>query len=644
MDLAQLEKLSPCDFYDVALQLQQHIYQRNERALARGHAERDALTSEAALAERQRRVREVFLRGLGELPARATPLNARTAGSVAGNGFRVEKIIYESQPNVPVTANVYIPEGRTAPGPTILLASGHEVDPKGCAMHQIVCQFLVHAGFVVLLYDPIGLGERHSYWDAGKAADTVGAGTVEHDHAGYQCLPLGGNIGAYFLHEALRAVDYLISRPDVDAARIGVTGSSGGGMHTLYLMMADPRIAAAAPAAWISDFHAVQDSGLPQDSEQLLHGMSASGFDHADILLTMTPRPLRVLAASWDFFPIEGARRSVERCLRVWKRLGRTVDLDLVEDASTHAYSPGMARAAVEFFSRHLGGNGARIDVDRVSLIASDHLRCTSSGQVIGEIAGVKTPHDAIRERVHAAAKRRAALPPAQRAADAVTWLRARVERERTPHPLNPRFYQPKRVMGDITAETCFWWSQEGIINHAICVRQTKLAGRTLPVTIAIWDGGSTRLQQHGDWIKRVSESGRAIVVLNVSGAGSLSPRTPNGADPDQFDGFVDKLASDLIILDDDLAALRTHDVCRALDMIAVWPELDAKDIGVYGHGRHGVYARLAAAIDQRIGAVEIVNGMTTYAQWAAAKHYDSHAVVTLTIRGCLNYFDLDDL
>src|SRR5258705_11189966 len=117
----------------------------------------------------------------------------------------------------------------------------------------------------------------------------------------------------------MRGVDYMLTRPDIDPNKIGVTGNSGGGTQTSLMMLGDPRIAAAAPATFIMNRETYMNCGGAQDAEQIWPGFTAAGYDHEDILLAVSPKPVRVLAVQYDFFPIEGLRRHAERCKPIWK-------------------------------------------------------------------------------------------------------------------------------------------------------------------------------------------------------------------------------------------------------------------------------------------------------------------------------------
>ncbi len=260
-----------------------------------------------------------------------------------------------------------------------------------------------------------------------------------------------------------------------------------------------------------------------------------------------------------------------------------------------------------------------------------------------GEIADAVSVFEANREQTEASAREREALPAEQRRDRAVQWLRERVFHDRVPCDFNPRFYQQTRLE-EMPVEMAFWWSQEGLCNHAYAFRNFAFGSQSLPVTLAVWDGGTNCLRPHVDWIRATCQSGRAALVLDTSGIGALTPRSITASRPDAFYGVYHKLADDLLWLDDDLAALRIYDVLRALDMIAQWPGLDASDIRLHAHGMEGVYGRLAAALDDRIRSVEVVEGMRSYADWVTARHYNAENRKSIVLCGMLRYFDLPDL
>jgi len=645
MHIEDLERLTPAnDYYDVREQLRRHIYRRSEAAFLSGEFARDEIKTREQLEVRQRRIREHVIASLGGLPSSDHPLNAKTCGEVRGRGFRVEKVLFQSRPNVHVTANLYIPDDLKGKTGAVLFLCGHAREAKTYPEYQIVCQHFALAGLVALAIDPVGQGERLSYWDSGHNRSQVEWGVIEHDHVGAQCLPLGWSLARFFVHDAMRAIDYLSSRPEVDAARIGVTGNSGGGTQTSLVMMCDPRIAAAAPGTFIMSRQAYQDAGGAQDAEQIWPDFTGGGLDHEDILLAMCPKSVRVLSCTSDFFPIEGARRTVQRVQRFWEMCGRAGDVGIAEDGVLHAYTPNLAKAAAAMFAKALRGAESRIDDSRIQPFPHHELWISKSGHIQSEIPEAAAVFEAVKARTEELKKARLALSAGQRRERAVEWLRKKVFAHRKPCDLNPRFYKEgDHACEGLDVSVAMWWSQEGIFTGGYLFRAPADAARKAPVTLAVWDHGTRHLQRHWSFIEETCAAGRAVLVLDVTGSGAMLPNAiVNGGAEDNF-GALHKLTTDLMFLGDDLASIRIYDTVRALDMIEKWPGLDASDIRVYAHGREGFYGRAAKALDSRIQLIDVAKG-ETMADWTVDRLYEKRGIYNVILRGALEYFDLDEL
>src|ERR1051325_7043119 len=203
-----------------------------------------ALDTPEKIHKRQAELKAKFLAAIGEFPDKKTPLNPKVIGTLKADGFRVEKVIYESRPNHHVTANLYIPDGK-GPFPGVLVPCGHSANGKAAEAYQRACILLAQNGLAALCYDPIGQGERLQLLDD-KKKDPLGGNTTEHTMIGIGAWLVGQSCAGYRIWDGIRSLDYLSSRPEVDAKRIGCTGNSGGGTLTAYLMALDDRLAGAA--------------------------------------------------------------------------------------------------------------------------------------------------------------------------------------------------------------------------------------------------------------------------------------------------------------------------------------------------------------------------------------------------------------
>jgi hypothetical protein len=632
--------------YGTGGQLTGAIYERSRRQFAVGDAARDALRTPAQVEARREAARAALLAGIGGLPPMDTPLSARTTGEVRGDGFRIEKVLFQSRPGHYVTALLYLPDQRPAErSGAVLFLCGHHNVGKVVDEYQSVCQTLARAGLIVLAQDPIGQGERFSYDEPGQSGPgAVGVGVLEHDYAGAQCRLLGDGLARYMLHDAMRGIDYLCSRPEVDPARIGVTGNSGGGTQTSLVMLVDRRVAAAAPATFIMSRESYQRTGQAQDAEQIWPGFTAGGFDHEDILLALAPKPVQVMAVTWDFFPIEGTRRTVERARRVWGIWGRGDDLRLTEDDSIHAYTPKLARTAAEFFAQHLLGR-ARVTWDNFSPrpFPAEQLRVTQSGQVKADFPAARLVHDETADRLRAAEAARAALPRAERRERARAWVQAQLAREGDAVAVNPRRIVQDRTLGNFRVDVAYWFGHRDVNNFGILIRPTTPSAGPRPVTVAVWEDGTAAISRHAEWIAAECGRGRAVLVVSLSGMGTLKPDAINSYPLAAGYGTWHKLSDDLQWLGDSMVAWRSREALRTLEVVRTWPELSTEDIRFYGEGRIGVHARLAALAAPRELLCEWTQPFR-FADLVRPVRYDNRDIKTYLLPGVLRVMDLDEL
>lgn len=629
--------------YDFKDQLKNFIYKQSEEAFARGDRARDQIKSIDEVQKRISNIREKLIDSLGGLPPSDTPLNPKITGTIKCDGFRIEKVIFESRPKNYVTANLYIPDNITSPRGAVLFLSGHIKEAKHSEEYQIVCRYLVKAGLVVLSQDPIGQGERFSYYDKSAGKAIVNWGTGEHDYAGSQCWLLGDAIARYFVHDAMRGIDYLCTRPEVDPTKIGVTGNSGGGTQTSLVMMCDPRIAAAAPATFIMNRRTFLYTDNPQDSEQIWPGFTEQGFDHEDILISMVPKPVLILAVTSDFFPIEGTIETFNRTKRFWSMYGKENNLQLFVDDSDHHYTRAMAKKAAEFFAEHLLGVKVSLGDRNIEPLEPSLLWCTKSGQILGDIDDARTVYDENCARLEEIEKKRNSIPELKRKEIALNWLRKKVFSSRKPCDLNPRRYFVDKI-DELEIQICLWWSQKGIFNCAYYFRNCHFDGKDLPVTIAVWDDGTNCLKPHMDWIRETCASRRAVMVLDTSGVGFMSQRQITYAPVREFLGAIFKLTHDLIWLDDSMVALRTYDTIRAIDAMKFIPGIDENNVNIYAFGRQGIYGQLAAILDERVKQIEITEEIRSYGELVKSQYYNSYDIMSIILPGMLKYFDMQDI
>jgi dienelactone hydrolase len=398
----------------------------------------------------QEQRRTFFLKQIGGLPER-TPLNPQIVGTLEGKGYRIEKIIFESRPGFHVTANLYLPV-TPPPWPAVIVPVGHSHDGKAWPSYQRTCILLARNGMAAMCYDPVGQGERYQMLDLAHArthfVDSGGRTavphpnvqylcTIEHTHIGLGCALLGANVAQYRIWDGMRAIDYLQSRPDIRADKIGCAGQSGGGTLTSYLMALDERIVAAAPVGFLTTFRRVIDSRAgPQDGEQNIFGQIAFGMDEADYVNMRAPRPTLIAGGTREVtFDIRGTWELFREAKRFYSRLGHAERVEIHEPNAPHSMSIDHREAIARWMHRWLLGSDKPIrevesrpdpmtdQQDRALSVGDwthEQLSCTPRGQVLlmpGErtvfqinsaiAAGLKEPREAAWAKLLPAEKRR---------------------------------------------------------------------------------------------------------------------------------------------------------------------------------------------------------------------------------------------
>lgn len=332
--------------------------------------------------QRQAEVRAKLAKAVGPFPEK-TPLNPVISGTLKKEDFTVEKLYFESRPGYHVTAAMFVPDKRQAKAPAIIFCSGHSENGFRSEAYQHLILNYVKKGFIVFAFDPIGQGERIQY----QPDELKKGATVEHSYAGVQSFVAGLSPANYFIWDGIRSVDYLLTRKEVDPARIGIAGRSGGGTQAAYIAAMDDRIAVVAPECYITTFDKLIRSNGPQDAEQnLMYGL-AEGIDMADFLEVRAPKPALIVATTRDIFAIQGARDSYQEAQKAYKAFGKPEQIQMTEDDAGHASTLKNREASYAFFQKYLDNPGSPVDL-KVQMFTDEELHATPGGRAIAALKG----------------------------------------------------------------------------------------------------------------------------------------------------------------------------------------------------------------------------------------------------------------
>ncbi|HEX6892944.1 MAG TPA: alpha/beta hydrolase family protein [Chryseolinea sp.] len=360
--------------------LASQLYSERDTAIAKLRDKKDWLDRQALV---KKKLQEV----VGPFPER-TPLRAITTGTIKKNGYRIEKIIFQSMPEFYVTGCLFIPDGIKGKAPAVLNLIGHEQESFRAELDQVVILNLVKKGMVVFTIDPPGQGERVQYFDPKVKLSSIGYSVIEHCYFGNQCFLSGSSAARYFIWDGIRAIDYLISRKEVDAERIGVTGFSGGGTVTSYLGAFDDRVKVAIPSSWSTASRRQLETKGAQDAEaEFLNGL-ASGITFEDLIEVRAPKPTMMTFTSQDeYLTLQGAREAFHEIKKAYGAFDEIENVELVEDDFKHWLTPKIRLAIYSFFMKHLGIAGDATE-EEIELLAAEELKITSNGQISTSLGG----------------------------------------------------------------------------------------------------------------------------------------------------------------------------------------------------------------------------------------------------------------
>jgi dienelactone hydrolase len=627
-------------YHDVSDQMIHHLRARAEGLFRRREAVKERLTTVAAFEDYRFQVRQRYLDAIGGLPVAdgepRPPLHAEIRGTLDRGAYTIEKLLYQSLPDFYVTALLYVPKDQKGPAPAVLFVCGHDERAKAAPRYQAVCLDLVENGFVVLAMDPPGQGERYQYWDPETGRRIVGGCTAEHTYAGLPVMLQGASISRWFTWDAIRAVDYLCSRPEVDPARIGVTGNSGGGTQTSFLMLAEPRLAAAVPCTFVMTLESYHATGQAQDSEQLIAGCFVHGPDHDDYLTAMAPKPVLVGAAAYDYFPIEGALEAVARAKRIYSLYGAEDQVEIAIAPTRHEYSPFLREAAVNWFRRHLAALPPDFHTNDPETLPDEELRVTPSGQVLDAFPESRTLFHLARNLL----QERRQNPPAEPEALRGEVVRALgIEALSRDAPIFPRVIHESIVDG-YPVEKVFFFSEPSICVAGVMIhpRAARCSGETV---VLLLENGTASIPAERTRIESLLRAGDRVFVFDPRGIGAVEARPFSGRPPHDREW---RLGCDAMMMGTSTLGLRVYDVLRALDYLKDCRQ-DAGPVRLQGVDSGAAWAWYAAAIEPDFAGLTVENMLWSYEDLAGTRFYAGYLYSLKNLAyGLFGRFDLPDL
>lgn len=600
---------------------------------------RAAITTAEALHARNRDIRRQVVEMVGGFPDR-NPLGPEVVKVIERKGYRVENVMFQSRPNFWVTGNLYVPAGASKV-PAIISPCGHYPLARMLPSYQLAYLSLVKAGFVVLAFDPIGQGERRQYWNPETDSSDGFSATMEHSMPGQLQILLGQTLTGYRVWDAMRAVDYLLTRPEVDGTRIGCTGHSGGGTLTMFTSAVDERIACAVVheggtrGRWPIQLSPQAPLG-PSDVEQNLFPGAARGIDHPDLHIAVAPRPLLATIEHYS----ASFNSSADKIRARYKLLGLEERFATVEAGDPHAFTYKLRRATTDWFSRWLLKKPGPTAEPELTPEKPEDLRCLPNGSLRHSRKGETVWTDLWAKA--------SVLPPAKPVTAATVRQVLRMRDLRS--PLQPRAVETVEREA-YTIEKLQFLSEPGIYIPTWVFQPRQRLEHT-PAILYFNESGkdsdgmefenAEAAGVNPGVLATLTRRGYQVIAADVRGIGET--RTPHraasGGNP--FSHLFDTETAMTYMtwfLESSLFGMRVQDVLRTVDYALSRADARAQ-VWVIGKDMGALLALFAAALDPRIVSVICQGGLLSYRTLVDGNDRYLHGANILT-PGLLRHFDL---
>lgn len=529
-------------------------------------------------------IRDSMISWTGSFPDR-TPLNARITGRIEREDYIIEKILFESRPNYYVSGNLYLPKNVSFPVPAHFNVIGHAATGKADERYQRMSIAQAKNGFVVFTIDQLGQGERQ----VAKYTSWASAPGNAHKILGIQAFISGTHIFNFMVWDAIRAIDYMVSRPEIDSDKICMTGSSGGGMMTTYILPFDNRVTVSVPTCnpntWSYRVHA----NLGTDHEQVFFGAFESNIDpRGDPLFIQVPKPLLLNTTTDDQLnPPRGVWDLSTWLFKSYSVHGVPEKFDVTMVKAPHAYNKEQREITYSWMMRWTGKDAANFWEEDFPIEKEGDLWAAPSGSVFN-VPDSKQTHMLVLDylNVHKAIWRKV------KTEEAVKKHKVKMKGLIT-QLLNDNFsdrnfncnFKEKRRVEDITIQPFILNPEPDILLPGVLLKPESNISIS-NVILYINENGKNEILKDLDLVKSILNKGNSICAIDLRGMGETSP--------DMADKFWDFLSGKPIF------GQRVRDVLTVLQWLKE-SEIKAQNIKYWGTGMCALYGAFAGVLSENI-------------------------------------------
>ena len=526
--------------------------------------------------------------GLDPLPKRS-PLNAQITGRLERDAYHIEKVVFQSLPGLYVTGNLYVPKGAAMSLPTVLYLCGHSPHPLGAKFqYQDRAIWFASHGFACFVLDTLEFGE------------VAGIHHGTHDLNMWNWLSLGYTPAGVEVWNAIRALDYLETRPEVDTRRIGLTGISGGGAMTWYTAAVDERIAAAAPVCSTFTWGSQAEHWLARGQCDCIYYHNTYIWDFPVVAALIAPRPLLILSGQKDsIFPPDGYHAVFQRAQKIYDLYAgsdaKSDRIREVDDNVAHSDPPLFLREARQWMQRWLKGDSTPLPLEpnNPPKETAEALACLN-----------QIPKDTINFNVQ---NQFTAPVTLKKPASRTAWEQRREQLISQLKEKTFRWFPEEQVPFEtkVSKNTGGWHVRYGYADYKDCSIQSEAGVRIRAQLLT--PNGSPADAPLLVYVRRTADSfygsdvDELLPLMGRYTVLTLNPRlTEQAMSPADY-ADVERSA---VWVGRTIAAMQVWDILRAVQWAISEEKVPAPSISIYGKGEMGIVALYAGLFDDRIKQV----------------------------------------
>jgi len=591
-----------------------------------------AQASPEAMLKYCKEVRQRYQNILGDFPEKS-PLNAQITGVLNADGFRLEKVVFQSMPGRYVTANLYLPE-RGKKFPVTVSLCGHGLYGKKPGATPAL---LARNGIATLVVDPIGQGERWQFITEKGEYLTRGA-TTEHTLLNAGCNVVGTSLAALQCWDNHRAIDYLVTRKDIDADKIGVWGSSGGGTETAYLIGMDSRIKVAAICSYFSERERTLELQGPSDGCQHIPNEGLSHIELSDFPLMMAPNPVLILSGKYDFVDLWGAIQGMEQLEKSYKVLGVSERMKQLIVETGHGLGKEKRNELVAWFKHWLNWDDSPLINNEENPFSLEQSYCTPTGQVSTSYKdAISIPEANLRHAQQLSSERKHFMgQESEKVQKAISTLLQLPDISKNELIVNRTHTYVQRGYTQYHYELI----REGLIPIPCILVIPDKATSQSQVDIVLDDMGKDHFLKSQDNIQEYINNGNVLLAVDLRGFGETE-------DPEQYNDAKYwnreyRTAMTSLHIGKPLVGQRVADLLTLIDFISTEKQTQNRTINLRAMGLYGPVAVHATVLDRRIEQTTIRKSIKSYQEFLISPL--QRDMFSNMIYGVLRYYDLPDL